>query len=193
VENPEYLSRYFARRGSLLKIAANQITESFKEIQFEEGIEDLNRIHVGQKRGDFRFPPFLNVNLTHYRFGQDLFFRGHLDGVVEGCCGRCLRYYSFPLEKGFDIVLTPEPPPAKRRELYREEMGLSFYSSDEINLSPFIREQLHLALPLRPLCDEGCRGLCPSCGVNLNHESCLCPAPSGDPRMDFFRNLRLDR
>ncbi len=42
----------------MLKISVYQIKESFKEIQFEEGIEDLNRIYVGQKRGDFRFPPF---------------------------------------------------------------------------------------------------------------------------------------
>ena len=177
----------------MLKITVYQITESFKEIQFEEGIEDLKRISLGQKRGDFRFPPFLNVNLTHYRSGQDLFFQGHLDGVVNGCCSRCLRYYSIPLEKDFAIVLTPEPPPAKSREINRDEMGLSFYSSEEIDLSPFIREQVLLALPMGPLCDEGCRGLCSNCGVNLNHESCLCPTLTGDSRMAFFRNLRLDR
>ncbi len=193
MENPEYLISYFARRGSLLKIPVNQITESFKEIQFEEGIEDLNRNDVGQMRGDFRFPPFLNVNLTHYRSGEDLFFQGHLDGVVEACCSRCIRYFSFSLEKDFDFILTPEPPPAKNRELNRDEMGLGFYSSEEINLSPLIREQVHLALPMRPLCDEWCRGICPSCGMNLNQETCLCPAPSGDQRMAFFRNLRLDR
>jgi len=176
-----------------LKIAVHQIAESFKEIQFEEGIEDLNRIYLGQKRGDFRFPPFFNVNLTFYRSGQDLFFHGCLTGVVEGCCSRCLSFYSFPLEKNFDFVLTPAPLAAKSRELNRDELGLSFYSSDEINFSPFIREQVLLALPTRPLCDESCRGLCPCCGVNLNHESCRCPSPSGDPRMAFFRNLRISR
>ncbi len=183
----------FVRAGLVVKIATNRITESFEEIQFKEGIEDLNRIYVGQKQGDFRFPPFLNVNLTYYRFGQDLYFQGHLDGVVNGCCGRCLRYYSIPLKKDFDFVLTPEPPPGKSREINWDEMGLSYYSSDEIDLSPFIREQVLLALPMGLLCDEGCQGLCSSCGVNLNHESCLCPAPLGDPRMAFFRNLRLDR
>ncbi len=176
-----------------MKIAVNQITESIKEIQFEEGLEELNRNESGQKRPEFRYPPFLDVSLSYYRSGQDLFFQGHLEMEVEGCCGRCLRYFSFPLAKDFDFVLTPEPPSAKSRELNRDELGLSFYSSEEIDLSPFIREQVFLALPMRPLCDEECRGLCPSCGVNLNHESCLCPAPSGDPRMAFFRNLRVDR
>lgn len=176
-----------------MKIAVNQITDSFKEIEFEEGLEDLCRNDAGQKRGDFRYPPFLNVKLSYYRSGQDLFFLGHIEAVIEGCCSRCLRYYSFPLEKDFDFVLAPKPPPAKSRELNRNELGLSFYTSEEINLSPFISEQVLLALPTRPLCDEECRGLCPSCGLNLNQESCLCPTSSGDPRMAFFRNLRLDR
>ncbi|MGH7829255.1 MAG: YceD family protein, partial [Candidatus Binatia bacterium] len=71
------------------------------------------------------------------------------------------------------------------------EMGLSFYSSNEIDLSPLMREQVLLALPTRPLCDDLCRGLCAGCGVNLNHESCLCPPAPGDPRMAVFRTLKL--
>ena len=47
-------------------------------------------------------------------------------------------------------------------------MGLSFYTGEDIDLSPFVREQTLLALPLRPLCSEKCRGLCPDCGAELN-------------------------
>ena len=72
-------------------------------------------------------------------------------------------------------------------------MGLSFYASEEIDLSPFIREQVLLALPMCPLCEASCRGLCPSCGINLNDEACVCISPSGDPRMAFFRSLKLDQ
>ncbi len=176
-----------------MKIAVNQIPESFKEFSFVEGIDDLNRTHAGGQRTDFRFQPPLDVDLVYYRSGEEIFFQGRLTGTVEGCCSRCLKSYFFPIEKKFDFVLTPEPLPAKSQELSRDELGLSFYSSDDINLSPFIREQAILALPMRPLCDNECRGLCLSCGVNLNHESCLCPAQSGDRRIGFFRNLRLDR
>ncbi|MBI2986099.1 MAG: DUF177 domain-containing protein [Deltaproteobacteria bacterium] len=174
-----------------MKISVDKITESPEEISFAENTHDLDLIDGEAKVGDFRFPPFVDVNLVYYRSGQELFFHGRLGGTIEGCCSRCLKGCSFPLEKEFDFVLTPDPFAGKNGELNRDEMGLSFYAADEINLSPFIREQVLLALPMRPLCEDGCRGLCMVCGVNLNEESCLCAASESDPRLAFFRTLKL--
>ena len=71
-------------------------------------------------------------------------------------------------------------------------MGLSFYSEEEINLSPYIREQVLLALPMRPLCDDDCRGLCAGCGADLNYEPCRCVSSVSDPRMALFRTMKLE-
>ena len=140
-----------------------------------------------------RFPSPIHVNVTYYRSGREVFFHGGLEGEVEGDCSRCLESFPFAIEKKFDFVLTPDPLPTnKNKELTEDEMGLSFYSGEDIDLSPYIREQTLLALPLRPLCSEGCRGLCPGCGAELNRPGCECTSP-GDPRMAVFRNLRLDR
>ncbi len=176
-----------------MKIPVDRITESPKDISFAESTDELNSLYGAEEFRDFRFPPFLEVNLVYYRSGRDLFFQGRLGGILEGRCSRCLKSYSFPLEKQFDFVLTPAPLLAKSGELSRDEIGLSFYAAEEINLSPFIREELLLALPLRPLCEDGCRGFCGGCGVNLNEESCLCASSKGDPRMAFFRTLKLDQ
>jgi uncharacterized protein len=176
-----------------LKIAVNMITEVPEEVSFSERIEDLNQIDADRRTRDFLFPPFLNVDLAYYRSGRELFFNGMLHGNIQGCCGRCLESYTFRIEKGFEAILVPEPLPTKKRELTRDELGVSFYSGEEINLSPFIREQVFLALPMRPLCDESCRGICSRCGVNLNHGSCSCVPIPGDSRLAFFRNLRVDR
>ncbi|MGH7769034.1 MAG: YceD family protein, partial [Candidatus Binatia bacterium] len=64
---------------------------------------------------------------------------------------------------------------------------------EEIQLTPLVREQVLLALPTRPLCDENCRGLCPKCGVDLNENSCRCSSSKGDPRMAFFRDMKLQQ
>jgi uncharacterized protein len=176
-----------------MRIAVDHITESPKEARFSEDMEEVNRLFEQEGTRDFRFPPFLDVNLVYYRSGQEIFFKGRFRTAAQGCCGRCLECYSLLLEKEFDFILTPEPLAAKGRELNRDELGLSFYTAKEINLSPLIREQLLLALPMQPLCNEGCRGLCPGCGVNLNAEPCLCPTPDGDPRTAFFRALRFGR
>ncbi|MEK6602128.1 MAG: DUF177 domain-containing protein [Candidatus Binatota bacterium] len=176
-----------------MKIPVDRITESPEDLSFAESTDELNFIYGADGHRDFRFPPFLDVNLVYYRSGRDLFFQGRLGGIIEGCCSRCLKSYSFTLGKEFSFVLTPEPFSAKSKELNRDELGLSFYAAEEINLTPFIKEQVLLALPTRPLCEEGCRGLCMGCGANLNEESCPCANSGGDPRMAFFRTLKLDQ
>lgn len=174
-----------------MKIRVDEITQSPRDIRFSESSEELNLIYSEGQIRDFHFPPFLGVELVCYRSGRELFFQGSFGGTIEGCCGRCLSSYSFPIERRLDFVLTPDSFVAETKELNRDDTGLSFYTGDEIDLSPFIREQVLLALPMRPLCRDGCRGLCMGCGVNLNDGPCLCTSSRGDPRMALFRTLKL--
>ena len=177
-----------------MRILVDQVTESPKSLRFAEGMEELNRVEGDRSLHEFRFPPSVDVNLVFYRCGRDILFRGSLQGVIGGCCSRCLEPYSFGVEKNFEFVLVPELTETDRKkELNKEEMEISFYQGAEINLAPLIREQVLLALPIRPLCTENCRGLCAGCGVNLNEESCLCSAPEADERLGVFRSLRLNR
>jgi uncharacterized protein len=74
-----------------------------------------------------------------------------------------------------------------------DDLGMSYYASDEIDLAPLIGEQVLLALPTRPLCAENCRGLCGQCGANLNRDTCHCAAAGDDPRMALFRTLKVGR
>jgi uncharacterized protein len=175
-----------------MKIFVAQITDTPKELSFTEGTEELNRLYAGEA-GDFHFPQQLDVQVTYYRSGADLFFHGRIGGTVDGCCSRCLKDYSFPLKKEFDFILAPDTRSPKSKELNQEELGLSFYSGEEIDLTPFVREQVLLALPTRPLCGEDCRGLCPGCGLDLNEDSCRCSSSQGDPRMMLFRDMKLQQ
>jgi DUF177 domain-containing protein len=178
-----------------MKIPVDDIPQSPKEIRFSERIEDLNETFAKGNVRDYRFPPWLDIDLVYYRSGNEIFFHGSLMGSFGGCCGRCLKDYVFGLNKQFDFVLSRDPaqPNQKVEELTHEDLGLSYYSTEEINLSPLIREQVMLALPTRPLCDENCRGLCGGCGVNLNDQACVCSASAGDPRMAIFRTLKVGR
>ena len=178
-----------------MKISVDEIPQSPKEIKFSESVEELNEIYRRSKNRDFGFPPLLEVELTYYRSGSELFFSGSFYGRFTGCCGRCLEDYSFTLSQGFDFVLTPVPARSERgaEELHPGELGLSYYSGDEINLTPLIMEQVMLALPTRPLCSDECRGLCGGCGANLNTEPCVCSTATGDPRMAIFRTLKVGR
>src|ERR1700752_4453725 len=143
-----------------MKISVDEIPQSPKEITFSESIEELNEIYRRSNSRDFSFPPRLNVDLTYYRSGREIVLSGAFHGSFKGCCGRCLEHYGFTLNGRFDLVLTPDPAKLERgaEELHRDELGLSYYSSDEINLEPLIAEQVMLALPTRPLCSDSCRG-----------------------------------
>jgi DUF177 domain-containing protein len=178
-----------------MKIPVGDIPQSPKEIRFSERIEELNEVFGKSGVCDFRFPPSLEVDLVYYRAGQDLFFRGCFSGTFEGCCSRCLKVYPFELQKEFEFILTPNPAHSERgaEELNREDLGLSYYSTEDINLTPLISEQVMLALPTRPLCADDCRGICGGCGVNLNTDACACPSSAGDPRMAIFRTLKVGR
>lgn len=178
-----------------MKIPVVDIPQSPEEIIFSERIEDLNKLYGKTAVREFRFPETLNVRLVYYRAGEELFFSGIFTGRFEGCCGRCLENYSFQMEKDFDFVLIPQSAKTvKGAELLRrEDLGLSFYTTEEIDLAPLISEQVMLALPTRPLCSDRCRGLCGGCGANLNVESCSCADSMDDPRMSIFRTLKFGR
>ena len=178
-----------------MKIPVDEISPTAKEIRYFERIEDLNEIYTSTQVRDFKFPPSLNVRLVYYRSGDEILFQGSLSGNFTASCSRCLASYSFNLAKEFDFVLSPDPAGYERKveALRSDELGLSYYATEEIDLAPLIKEQVLLALPTRPLCGEECRGLCGGCGANLNYEKCVCNALPGDPRMELFRTLKINR
>jgi uncharacterized protein len=76
------------------------------------------------------------------------------------------------------------------REVEDDDLETSYYRDDEIDLNELLREQFYLALPMKPLCREECRGLCPQCGTNLNTGSCDCAPEWVDPRLAALKNVK---
>ena len=105
-------------------------------------------------------------------------------GSVELECGRCLERYAVPLDHELDLFFLPRSAePAEEQEdeveLSDREVVVGYYEGDRLDLGEVVREQLFLSLPLKRLCREDCRGLCPTCGKNLNAGDCGCPPPGG--------------
>ena len=175
-----------------MKIAVEDIKASPKELSYTEEVEELNaRLDRGVR--DYRVPEGLQVDVEYYRAGLDIFFRGALHGQVVGTCARCAEDYAFGLDHPFVFVLTPRAAAAEPARLSPDDMALSYYEGEEIDLTPLVHEQIILALPTRPLCGEACRGLCPRCGANLNSGSCGCPAAPADPRFAVLHALRREK
>lgn len=125
------------------------------------------------------------VNGEARKEGRDVRIRGSLTAEAEARCDRCLRALTIPVESDFDARFVPSEvlnDGAEDAELKPDELEFDFYEGDSIEIDALVRDEILLALPMRLLCSEDCKGLCPECGADLNEESCACEKKAVDPR-----------
>lgn len=116
--------------------------------------------------------------------------QGTIRGGIRVQCDRCLEPYHGRVESQFRVYLMAPRKGSDQEEieLLDEDLEVDFVKGNEVDLDEMVREQVYLSLPMRSICKEGCRGLCPVCGVNLNETTCLCRKAEGHPA---FSKLRL--
>jgi uncharacterized protein len=134
----------------------------------------------------------LGVELALTRHGGRILVRGTVRGAVTLECSRCLAGFSHPVEAELEthLEIGEKKTADADHELSPEELDVQQIDKGYIDLRELIAEQIHLAVPLKPLCSEGCRGLCPHCGADLNTESCSCEGEQTDPRWDALKHLK---
>jgi uncharacterized protein len=176
-----------------VKIRIEDITADAKEMAFAEPEQEINRILGEGPIREYHLEGPVEVSVSFYRAGTELFFAGMLKTRTGALCARCLEDFDLPGDRPFRLVLSPKSIGYDDDNLRAEDLEFSLYEGEEVDLSPLIREQVLLALPTRPLCLEDCRGLCPHCGVNLNRTTCGCRLETFAPRLDALRSLKLPR
>ncbi len=146
--------------------------------------------------GDEAFRVQAPVHLAFDIFKDGLQFRlvGGVRTTLALSCGRCLDDIELPVDLPFDLLYLPHAKNAGEGEVEVEDddMATAFYSDEQIDLGQLVLEQFYLAVPMKPLCRESCRGLCPECGTNLNTGTCSCTRERVDPRLEGLRAL-LDK
>lgn len=117
---------------------------------------------------------------------------GTVDTELELGCSRCLEPFRMPVHSEFDLRYLPssEASAEAEQEVEEDDLETSYYQDDQIDLNELLREQFYLALPMKPLCQDNCKGLCPQCGTNLNTGTCDCAPAWEDPRLAPLRNLK---
>jgi uncharacterized protein len=121
-----------------------------------------------------------------------VFIKGSLSASLGIACSRCLEDITVPIGTDFAYSLLPGEPEVKEDlELAAEDLDISYYSGDFIDLTPIICEQIILQIPLKPLCSEECKGLCPHCGINRNTNSCNCHIEFVDDRLAVLKNFKI--
>jgi uncharacterized protein len=122
---------------------------------------------------------------------QDIRLVGKLLTRVEMNCARCLEPVVRVVDREFDLLYRPEGIDGgeEERAVNEADTEIGYYQGEGLLLEDVLREQILLALPMRLVCSDACKGLCPQCGGNLNVETCSC-APPADPRWQALNGLK---
>ena len=165
---------------SQLREARTVIARTYEPAALAAGDDDAYRVVE---------PVRLDVDV--FKDGTQVRLVGRVRTTMSLACGRCLEDFTMPVDAPFDLLYLPHAENEGEGEVEVEDDDLStaYYRDEAIDLGQLMREQLYLALPMKPLCRESCRGLCPQCGTNLNSGTCTCSPTWTDPRLEGLRAL----
>jgi uncharacterized protein len=131
-------------------------------------------------------PCTLDVVLDVDHLGSRLHVRAAVTGAAQSSCHRCLARFDRPVAANFAVTLQKGVTQADSEDIVAVPENVATY-----DFAPHVREAVILEEPIRVLCRPDCRGLCASCGSDLNVAPCGC-APSIDPRWAALAELRQD-
>ena len=127
------------------------------------------------------------------RIPQGIKVKGKVKTSLFISCARCLKEFILPISSDFEELFLHirYAPAGEEVELSREDMEVSFLREEVIDLKEVVEEQIWLQIPMKPLCHEGCKGLCPLCGADLNEGECGCDREIVDPRFALLKEIKL--
>jgi uncharacterized protein len=158
----------------------------------QDRIEQVYRPDQFEADEDFRVVAPVSLAFDIFKDKQAFRLAGRVQTTLELRCSRCLEPFTAPVDQEFDLRYQPHTVNTgeAEREIEEDDLTTAFYEKDEIDLGHLMHEQFVLSLPMKPLCGDACRGLCPICGTNLNRDTCDCKPVWEDPRLAALRELK---
>jgi len=123
---------------------------------------------------------------------EDIRLVGKLSTELEVRCARCLEPVGEQVAESFDLIYRPQGVDAiaEEQSISSAETEIGYYRGEGLLLEDVLKEQILLSLPVKQVCSQNCKGLCPQCGTNLNTGSCNCAAGMPDPRWSALEDIR---
>lgn len=172
------------------------LSESWSEFSASEphthfpGLSDL------EKNGEARFATPLAIDLSARNNRGQVEVKGSLSLTVEQPCGRCLEPFSGELNTTVELYFVDqaeqilETEDGEEVELSEEALSKETFSGDRIDLTPYLQDEVVMALPQNPLCSDTCKGLCRECGKDLNKGACGCDTSTCHPAFAKLKVLK---
>jgi len=136
-------------------------------------------------------PVRIGGEVSRVEGGYSLEARLAYQGKLE--CSRCLVHYPFTSREEFSLLLYPRKPIAEGElSLEKDDLDTLFYGDPAVSVVAIAEERIQMAVPMKPLCREECRGICPHCGRDRNISECDCAAESIDLRWKALELLKKE-
>ena len=156
------------------------LSKKYDELEIDQ-VVSLPFLERGGEIITFPLPAIIRGKL--YKLEDSvIIFSGELETVAETICSRCLKKIEDKFSVAFEEVVYAEGK-EEEYDLILESHG------EELDLVNFILNVLQLKLPMKFLCDDDCKGLCPICGTNLNISECDCKHDDIDERLVKLKEL----
>ncbi len=148
--------------------------------------------HEGTVETDFlepelrRYYPYrLNVCVKLDRFGNDYKIDVSIQTRAHYICDRCLKEY----EPEFTAQISQVYETDSDQPVSDDDIKILPANAVEIDISPLLHEAIVLNHPIKMVCIEECKGICPGCGADLNVDICTCSAGNIDPRWAELKKI----
>jgi len=164
----------------------------------EIALEDLHPFCLhgphGEETQETRIVSPVKGMLMLHRTSKGIEVKGRIETAVAVPCARCLKEFVLPIVSEFEesLILMHYAPRDEDTELLQSEMDISLLPEGGIEPGDIVEEQIWLNIPLKPLCHNGCKGLCSLCGADLNQGECGCDRQQGDPRFAVLKDFRTN-
>lgn len=169
-----------------MKVNLHELEAGESVFLFKESPEELDI-----KDPTLRFSGLIRTNIVIYKLIDSLSVEGESAFKVLVECSLCLKRLELPLTSKFKFIFQKED--SKRLESFQDETFiLSNNCSREIDLGEQIKDYIFLEIPLNPICNKSCAGLCTICGENLNTRKCECKKETFDPRWEALQDLKTN-
>jgi uncharacterized protein len=145
-----------------------------KRIRYE-----MDEPPIEDEEGGLKCVAPIKGEVTFSNSGRHVVARGSFSTAIELECARCLEEYrvevASPIEEELELPVPLAEQEAEEAEGPVEEESERLFVDNILDLTELLRQDILLAVPIKPVCSEMCKGLCPHCGKNLNQEPCDCP------------------
>lgn len=163
-----------------MKINIANIDDGLSQLELKEPSRKLTLLDHGHLTGD------ILVKLVIDKRPDDLNLKAKVLSSAKLDCDRCLRKFEKELRSNFKIYYSSKYSDSEEQNTRHLSL-----SNPIIDLLDDVRSSLVLSLPIKLLCEENCKGLCPNCGVNWNQQECACHAEQTDSRWEALKDLEV--